>query len=97
MIGKVRIETGETNRLELDGVDISNSVMGFTVQFDVDHLPRVSLDMLGDPDIDLAFAEVLVAERCHDLLMKLGWTPPAVSSTPPFPAEVGRDDILGVL
>lgn len=102
MIGKVRIQTGETNRLELDGVDISHSITGFTVQFGVDHLPLVRLDVVADPEMDLEFAEVLVDERSREVLTQLGWTPPTegeqvVSRTPSIPSAVGPGDQLAVV
>lgn len=78
MIGKVRIQTGSTNKLELDGVDVSGSVTGFRVEFGLDHLPRVHLDVIGaDPDLDMETAEVLLEGRGRDVLVKLGWTPPS--------------------
>lgn len=79
MIGKVRFQTGEKNSLELDGVDISHSITGFGVEFDVDQFPRVRLDVAGTcVELDLEDAEVLVNEAARDVLIQLGWTPPAI-------------------
>lgn len=78
MIGRVRIRSGETTSVEINGEDISASLVGLRLDMGVDQLPVVHLDIVGaDPEVDLEVAEAIVNDRCREVLDKLGWTPPA--------------------
>jgi hypothetical protein len=71
---------GNGSTLTIDGADITNTVEGLRIEHVAAHgntLPRVTLVM---PMANLAVdtdALVTVDDATHDLLRRLGWTPPA--------------------
>lgn len=79
MIGKIRIQSdGLGAKLELDGVDISSAVSGVQVDMRPGQLPEVNLDVVGaDSGFELDVARVVVSSTSSDVLVQLGWTPPA--------------------
>lgn len=65
-------------QIELDGVDIANAVTGLSLRMGVDSLPEVTLGvMLHELDTELEHPRVNVPDTTRDLLVRLGWTPPA--------------------
>lgn len=69
--------------IHLDGVDISKSVCGLTLDAKAGHLPQVTLRLpvtdrttLGVP----ARAGVVIDDDTHALLVRLGWTPPKTAA-----------------
>jgi hypothetical protein len=70
-------------RIELDSKDITCSVAALSVHVGVDHLPTAVLDViLHELDTELENPRVIVPEKTRDLLVRLGWTPPAEEATP---------------
>lgn len=77
--GKLRIRSNEGPgaQVELDGQNIANVLTGLTLRLGVGEMPTATLDLAV---FDLgAEAEVRfeVPDECRDLLVRLGWTPPA--------------------
>jgi hypothetical protein len=77
--GKLRISSSEGPgaQVELDGQNIANVLTGLTLRMGVGEIPTATLDLVV---FDLgAEAEVRfeVPDECRDLLVRLGWTPPA--------------------
>lgn len=66
--------------VELDGEDIADCVLGMQLTFRGNDLPTARLDLaLFDvTPVDSEQIEVLLDDRCRDLLVRLGWTPPSV-------------------
>lgn len=65
-------------QLTLDGEDISSQVAGLNLSIDPSRAQRLELYLVHHlPDMDLAGLDVLVDADTHDLLVRLGWTPPA--------------------
>lgn len=65
--------------VEVDGRDISSAVSKVRISAAAGHvteveltLPIIELEAVGDDK-----AKVFLAAGCHDLLVQLGWTPPA--------------------
>ncbi|MBX9392271.1 hypothetical protein K4749_01320 [Streptomyces sp. TRM72054] len=69
--------------VELDGHDIANAVLGLTVTFKGGEPPLATLDLVLD-EIPTETDEVRVhmPEATRELLVRLGWTPPAEEATP---------------
>ncbi len=78
-----RRDNGLGHNAELDGVDISNSILGLTVTFKGGEMPAATLDVVLD-EIPTETDEVCVRlpQDTRDLLVRLGWTPPAEEATP---------------
>ncbi|WP_199572741.1 hypothetical protein [Streptomyces murinus] len=65
-------------RVELDGVDIAPVVTRLTLHVGVDNVPTAVVDVvLHELDMELETPRVIVPETTRDLLVRLGWTPPA--------------------
>jgi hypothetical protein len=68
-------------RVELDGRDISRALQGLSFTVDTRTLPYARAEVvLSLPVIDVSTvseADVLIPQATHDLLVQLGWTPPA--------------------
>ncbi|PZT70190.1 hypothetical protein DN402_31725 [Streptomyces sp. SW4] len=82
--GNLRIVStgGPGAQVELDGENIANALTGLTLRMGVDRMPTATLDLVV---YDLgAEAEVRfeVPDECRELLVRLGWTPPAEEATP---------------
>ena len=75
----VKVDTkGPSGTLELDGVDISNALSGFAVQQRAGHLAKVTLEpLVVEYTGHHGEALVHIAPEARDLLISLGWTPPA--------------------
>lgn len=77
----VRIASGAVFRrstLELDGHDVADQCRGFTLKANVDEFTTLALDLatLGPTEYD-GEAQVRVSPETEQLLISLGWTPPA--------------------
>ena len=69
-------------QIELDGVDIAHAVTGLSLHIGVDNLPTAVFDVaLRELDTDLEQPRVTVPDETRDLLVRLGWTPPAEEAT----------------
>lgn len=67
--------------VKVDGVDISHSVRGLTLEASVNALPRVTLELsVIDATTVGGDCEILIASETRELLLRAGWTPP-VSAT----------------
>lgn len=67
-----------TYELLLDGTDISSRVLGLNLAVDPIHGQRLELYLVHHPlDVELPASDVLVDADTHDVLVRLGWTPPA--------------------
>jgi hypothetical protein len=68
-----------TYQVRLDGLDIANGIRNLTLQMGVDHdIPVATLDLVvwSVEDVELA-AVPRVPDATRELLVGLGWTPPA--------------------
>lgn len=71
-----------TNRLghavELDGVDISRSLIGMTLTIRAGDVPSAVLDVIAE-EVPSQLDEVraYLPDATKELLVRLGWTPPA--------------------
>lgn len=65
--------------IHLDGHDVARTVRALTLSLGPDRLPSVELDVLvfGEMELDVEGAQVLLPEATRELLVRLGWTPPA--------------------
>ncbi len=67
-----------TYELTLDGHDISSEVIALNLDVDPLRQQRMELYLVHQAiDVDLVGIDVLVDANMHDLLVRLGWTPPA--------------------
>lgn len=67
-----------TYQLTLDGDDVSSCVTALNLSVDPSREQRLELYLVHHPlDVDLHGLDVLVDADTHDLLVRLGWTPPA--------------------
>lgn len=70
-------------QIELDGEDIASAVTGLTLRVGVESVPTAVVDVvLHELDTDLEHPRVTVPDKTRDLLVRLGWTPPAEEATP---------------
>lgn len=79
--GKLRISgngmAGGT-QIEMDGEDIAPAISGLTVRMEAGAMPTAVLDVvLWELDEELVSPRVTVPDKTRDLLVRLGWTPPA--------------------
>jgi hypothetical protein len=79
--GKLRLGgsglPGDT-QIELDGEDIASAVTGLSLRLGVYGLPEVTLDVvLHELDAELEHPRVILPDATKQLLVRLGWTPPA--------------------
>jgi hypothetical protein len=72
------VSSGHLARIDLDGQRIDDAVTAITVDMHSRELPQVQLDLVT-PDLDMALGRVHVRidDTTKDLLIALGWTPPA--------------------
>lgn len=70
--------TSPKSKLFLDGQDVSSQVLGLNLYIEpVTHNRRLELYLFpAGMDIELRATHVLVDAATHDLLVRLGWTPP---------------------
>ncbi|CAM5622444.1 hypothetical protein [Streptomyces aurantiogriseus] len=65
-------------QVELDGVDIASAVTGVSLRIGLTDRPTAVVDVvLHELDTELEHPLVAVPEKTRDLLVRLGWTPPA--------------------
>ena len=78
-----RPEAGYGHRVELDGQDIANSILGLTVTFKGGESPAAALDLVLDEiPTETDDVRVHLPDETRALLVRLGWTPPAEEATP---------------
>ncbi|MEV7154905.1 hypothetical protein AB0N77_09800 [Streptomyces misionensis] len=77
--GKLRISGagGPGAQVELDGQNIAGSLTGLTLRLGVDEMPTATLDLLIHDFGAETEARFVLPDECRDLLVRLGWTPPA--------------------
>jgi hypothetical protein len=77
--GKLRISGsgGPGATVELDGQDIANVLTGLTLRLGVGEMPTATLDLVVHDFGAEADVRFVVPDECRDLLVRLGWTPPA--------------------
>lgn len=70
--------TGLEATLTLDGQDIARYVTGLNLSIDAKtHMQHLELYLIpGALDVELRDTDVFIDARTHDLLVRLGWTPP---------------------
>ncbi|MDN5750297.1 MAG: hypothetical protein L0H64_17600 [Pseudonocardia sp.] len=69
---------GAHGRVELDGVELQDGLLGLTLSLGHGQLPTLVLDpavVAADVDID-GPVEVSVPHAARQMLVALGWTPP---------------------
>jgi hypothetical protein len=77
-----RSEKGLGHCVELDGHDIANAILGLTVAFKGGEMPTASLDLVLDEiPTETEDVRVHLPDETRDLLVRLGWTPPAEEPT----------------
>lgn len=73
---------GHASRVELSGHDISHALTGVTLRLDAGSVPTATLELaLWEVPAELDAVEVKVPDETKDLLVRLGWTPPAEEAT----------------
>lgn len=78
-----RAESGYGHRAELDGHDISNAILGLTVTIKGGEMPAATLDVICEEiPTEADDVRVHLPDATRDLLVRLGWTPPAEEATP---------------
>jgi hypothetical protein len=81
--GKLHITSdGVASRVRLDGEDISRALVGVRLNLGVGVLPQATLDVLVHDLTTETEGQVVLPEATRDLLVRLGWTPPAEEATP---------------
>jgi len=69
--------------VELDGVDISRSLIGLSLNVRAGDMPSVVLDVIAEEiPTELDEVRAYLPDATKDLLVRLGWTPPAEEATP---------------
>ncbi len=73
---------GITGVVTLDGVELQRAIRGLKLTFDAGQLPTVVLDpMVLDANVlHSGWMDVRIPDATSDLLIALGWTPPAGES-----------------
>ena len=77
--GALHISTSELGHpvVELDGVNVADSLTSLTLRLEADCLPTAVLDiMLLDVSTMSEDPAYLIPAATRDLLVALGWTPP---------------------
>ncbi|BBC35280.1 hypothetical protein SGFS_065740 [Streptomyces graminofaciens] len=71
------------HRVEIDGYDVSSALLGMTLEIKAGEMPRATLHVVAE-EIPTDTDEVLayLPDATHELLVRLGWTPPAEEATP---------------
>ncbi|NUQ95673.1 MAG: hypothetical protein HOY79_03635 [Streptomyces sp.] len=69
----------KTTTVRLDGHDIANALTGLTLTLGVDRVPEAHLELLliDVTDIQDIDARILISDTAREMLVALGWTPPA--------------------
>lgn len=74
---------GPAGRVELSGQDISNALSGLSLRLEAGCVPTATLDLvLWELPTELDTVQVKVPDATKELLVRLGWTPPAEEATP---------------
>ncbi|MFG2269128.1 hypothetical protein ACGFNY_05060 [Streptomyces chartreusis] len=69
---------GHTSQVELSGHDISHALTGVTLRLDAGSVPTATLEVaLWEVPTELDAVQVKVPDETRELLVRLGWTPPA--------------------
>jgi hypothetical protein len=64
--------------VEVDGVDISRALLGLTLYVRAGDMPTAVLDVVAEEiPTELDDVRAYLPEATKDLLVRLGWTPPA--------------------
>ncbi|MGW4670086.1 hypothetical protein [Streptomyces sp. NPDC004324] len=64
--------------VELDGVDISPSLIGLTLTIHAGDMPSAVLNVIAEEiPTELDEVRAYLPDATKDLLVRLGWTPPA--------------------
>lgn len=73
---------GHTSRVELSGHDISSALTGVSLRLEAGSVPTATLEMaLWEMPTELDMVQVKVPDETRELLVRLGWTPPAEEAT----------------
>ncbi|MFF9271140.1 hypothetical protein [Streptomyces rochei] len=77
--GKLRIVStgGPGAQVEVDGENIASILTGLTLRMGVGDMPTATLDLVVYDLGTEAEVRFEVPDECRDLLVRLGWTPPA--------------------
>jgi hypothetical protein len=91
-LSRVEIEsTGPTtSRIKVNGADMSNYLVGYSIRGRTGELPQLTLDLLS-AEIVRVDADVVLPAWLTEALTALGWTPPGAGQLvgePQTPAEV---------
>jgi hypothetical protein len=104
VIGRFRLEAtgGGGYRAVLDDFDLSEHIDGVSLGVGPAHqpgntLPRVVVNVIGLPDVDLPEANVIVSDDTADALTALGWSPPSEQVAPFKTVEQLAADQCGAL
>lgn len=69
--------------VELDGVDISRSLIGLSLNIRAGEMPAAVLDVIAEElPTQLDEVRAYLPDATKELLVRLGWTPPAEEATP---------------
>jgi len=86
----IAFPNGETPTIAVDGVDVAKLTTSMVIFAQAGRGPKVCLELSPhDLGIRSDAATVEVGGATHDLLVKLGWTPPAAPKTPVAPEGNG--------
>jgi hypothetical protein len=73
---------GHTSRVQLDGEDISSALTGMRLHLAAGSVPTATLELaLWEAPTELDAVRVMVPDETRELLVRLGWTPPAEEAT----------------
>lgn len=68
--------------VELDGVDISRALIGLSLNIKGGEMPTVTLDVIAEElPTQLDEIRAYLPDATKELLVRLGWTPPAEEAT----------------
>lgn len=74
---------GLGHHVELDGQDIANSVLGLSLDLKGGYETTATLHLvLDEAPTETDQVSVRLPDATHELLVRLGWTPPAEEATP---------------
>lgn len=89
----IALNHGDFGHVVLDGVDVGGCVAGVTAYVVPKRGPHVILELLpGHIAVQSDAAAVEVDGRTHDVLVTLGWTPPAAPKVPVATESNGVQD-----
>ena len=73
---------GPTSSVHLDDQDISAALRGLTLRLNPGDMPQARLDVVAlDVSTYSDDVQVYLPDATRDLLVRLGWTPPAEEAT----------------